>query len=137
MAPIFLNLPLIAFNTSVDNVGGAMLDFSLTRMKSHGRVVMCGAISDYNAPKPKGLSTYLNIIAQRIRMEGFIVFDYAKRYREAEEVMGQWIADGKLKRKETVVYGLDSAPGALNGLFEGQNTGKMMVSLHDPNRAKL
>ena len=84
-----------------------------------------------------GLSAYLNIISQRIRCEGFIVFDYAKRYREAEEEMAKWIAEGKLKRQETYVHGLEKAPQALNGLFEGANTGKMIVSCQHPEQAKL
>lgn len=126
-----LNLP------AVDNVGGDMLDFALTRLNPHARIVMCGAISQYNVQKPKGLQSYLNVIAQRARIEGFIVFDYAKRYREAEHQMAAWIAEGKLQRKETVIYGLENAPQALNGLFEGANTGKMMITIAEDKTAKL
>lgn len=87
----------------VDNVGGEILDFALTRLNPHARIVLCGAISEYNATKPKGLQAYLNLISQRGVLQGFIVFDYKDRYTEAEREMAQWIAQGKLKRKETVV----------------------------------
>lgn len=80
-----------------------MLDFALTRLKQHARIVLCGAISDYNSVKPKGLSSYLSLIAMRGRLQGFIVFDYKERYAEAEKEMAQWIAEGKLKRRETVL----------------------------------
>lgn len=80
-----------------------MLDFFLTRLNKHARIVLCGAISVYNAQKPKGLQTYLNLIAQRGTIQGFIVFDYQKRYPEAEKQMGEWIAEGKVQTKETVM----------------------------------
>lgn len=106
-----------------------MLDLALTRLNPHARIVLCGAISQYNERKPKGLQAYLNVISQRARIQGFIVFDYASRFKEAERQMAAWISEGKLQRKETISYGLESCPQALNGLFEGKNTGKMIVSL--------
>lgn len=87
----------------VDNVGGDMLDFALSRLKQKARIVLCGAISQYNATKPKGLQAYLNLISQRAKIQGFIVFDYRDRYAEAEKQMAQWIAEGKLQRRETVM----------------------------------
>lgn len=120
-----------------DNVGGDMLDFMLTRLKQNARIVLCGAISQYNTSKPKGLQSYLNLISQRAKIQGYIVFDYRDRYEEAEKEMGQWIAEGKLKRKETVAYGLESCVKSLQGLFKGDNTGKMIITLKQEGKSHL
>lgn len=80
-----------------------MLDFILTRLNKHARIVLCGAISQYNTVKPKGLQAYLNLISQRGIIQGFIVFDYQSRYKEAEEQMAKWIEAGQLQTKETIV----------------------------------
>ncbi|KAK9900255.1 NAD(P)-binding protein [Cystobasidium minutum MCA 4210] len=120
-----------------DNVGGDMLDFALTRLKQHARIVLCGAISDYNSVKPKGLSSYLSLIAMRGRLQGFIVFDYKERYAEAEKEMAQWIAEGKLKRRETVLYGIENCVKGLQGIFKGANTGKMLITLDQQNKARI
>ena len=90
------------FNVYFDNVGPPTLSLVLTRLAPHARLVICGAIAQYNSAKPLPLEGYMNIISQRAVVQGFIVFDYAERYREAEEQMAKWIAEGKLKRKETV-----------------------------------
>ncbi|OJT07445.1 hypothetical protein TRAPUB_1688 [Trametes pubescens] len=108
-----------------DNVGGDILNFMLTRLKMKARIVLCGAISDYNTSKPKGLSAYTNLISQRAKIEGFVVFDYAKRYPEALRDLSAWAKDGSLKRRFHVVKGLDNAPEALKILFSGGNTGKL------------
>ncbi|EIN04843.1 alcohol dehydrogenase [Punctularia strigosozonata HHB-11173 SS5] len=115
-----------------DNVGGETLDFMLTRLKVGARIPLCGAISDYNNPHPKGLSGYMNLISQRAKIEGFIVFDYAKEYPAAISEMASWLADGTLKRKFHIVEGLDNAPKALPMLFTGGNTGKLVVKVSDP-----
>lgn len=108
-----------------DNVGGEVLDLALSRAKPHARFVICGAISQYNSAKPQGPKNYLNIISMRIRMEGFIVFDYAKQYPEARRQLAQWLAEGKLQRKETIVKGgLVKAEQALVDLYNGINTGE-------------
>ncbi|KAH9878833.1 hypothetical protein J1614_002267 [Plenodomus biglobosus] len=113
-----------------DNVGGEILDLALSRAKPFARFVMCGAISEYNKSKPQGLKNYMMIISMRIRMQGFIVFDYAERYAQARQDLARWLAEGKLKRKETVVQGgIGKAGEALVGLFEGRNTGKIMVKV--------
>ncbi|OSD06614.1 alcohol dehydrogenase [Trametes coccinea BRFM310] len=114
-----------------DNVGGDILNFMLTRLKQKARIVLCGAIADYNTSKPKGLSSYTNLIAQRAKMEGFIVFDYAKRYPEAQRELASMLKDGSLKRKFHIVKGLENAPDALNLLFSGGNTGKLVVQVSD------
>ena len=79
------------------------LDFFLTRLNRHARIILCGAISQYNAKKPRGLQSYMHLITQRGVMQGLIVFDYKDRYSEAEKQMSQWIAEGKLKTRDTVL----------------------------------
>jgi NADPH-dependent curcumin reductase CurA len=109
-----------------DNVGGEILDLALSRAKPHARFVMCGGISQYNAKtgEAQGPRNYLMIVSMRIRMEGFIIFDYAKQFPQARKELAQWLAEGKLKRKETVVKGgLANAEQALVDLYKGMNTG--------------
>jgi len=112
-----------------DNVGGEILDLALTRLKKGARIALCGAISDYNVPKPKGLSSYLNLIGQRAKIEGFLVSDYANRYPEALRDLSKWISEGRLVRKFHVIQGLEKAPEALPMLFTGGNTGKLVVQV--------
>jgi NADPH-dependent curcumin reductase CurA len=96
----------------------------------HGRVVLCGAISIYNTTKrPAGPVNYTNLIVRRGRMEGFIILDYASRFPEAQLEMAGWAAAGRLKHREHVVRGLERAPEALNLLFTGGNTGKVIVEV--------
>ena len=113
-----------------DNVGGDILEAAITNLALRGRVVLCGAISQYNdvapTPGPKNLSV---LIGRRGRMEGFIVLDYLRRAGEAISDLAGWIGDGELTYKTHVVDGLDNAPQALNTLFTGENTGKAMVRL--------
>lgn len=116
-----------------DNVGGDILDIALGRAKPHARFVLCGGISQYNTKEVKGPKNILSVISMRIRMEGFIVFDYAKKWPEARKELAQWLNDGKLQRKEHVVKGgLDAAPGALKDLYKGINTGKLLVEVRAP-----
>ena len=120
-----------------DNVGGDILDAVLRRAAQNSVFVICGAISQYNAKQPKGPAYYTNIISQRIRMQGFIVFDYAKEYQSAREKLGEWYKAGKLTKQEYIVKGgLTKAPEALQMLFDGKNTGKIMVEVSSGN-AKL
>ncbi|KAH9945147.1 alcohol dehydrogenase [Epithele typhae] len=114
-----------------DNVGGELLDFMLSRLNLRARIVLCGAISDYNKAKPSGLTGYMTLIAQRAKIEGFLVFDYASRYPEAQKDIATWLRDGSLKRRFHVVKGLQNAPEALNLLFNGGNTGKLVVQVAD------
>ncbi|KZT73014.1 NAD(P)-binding protein [Daedalea quercina L-15889] len=124
------------FDVFFDNVGGEILDFSLSRMKKNARIVLCGAISDYNG-KPKGLAGYLNLISQRAKIEGFIVFDHVDRYPAALKYLGERLQDGSLKRRFHVVEGLENAPSALNLLFTGGNTGKLVVKIASDVKTKL
>jgi NADPH-dependent curcumin reductase len=112
-----------------DNVGGEVLDTVLPGMAMHGRIVLCGAISQYNADGGmKGPSNYMSLLVNRARMEGFVVFDYADRYGEALREMAGWLAEGRLQSKETVVGGgVRAFPSALRSLFAGENTGKLVL----------
>ncbi|MFD7832551.1 NADP-dependent oxidoreductase [Kitasatospora sp. NPDC059803] len=114
-----------------DNVGGDVLDAALTRLAMHARVVLCGAISQYNNETAvQGPSNYLSLLVRRARMEGFVVFDYAPRYPEAARELAGWIADGRIKVKEHVVEGtVDDFPTVLGMLFRGENTGKLVLRL--------
>lgn len=108
-----------------DNVGGEILDMALARAKPFARFVMCGGISAYNTKDVQGPKNYLMIISMRIRMQGFIVFDYVKQYAAAKKELAQWLAEGKIKRQETILKGgIDKMPEALRALYEGVNTGK-------------
>ncbi|KAJ5683017.1 hypothetical protein N7462_006182 [Penicillium macrosclerotiorum] len=113
-----------------DNTGGEILDACLARAARDSRFVICGAISQYNAAKPQGPASFMNVISQRVTMKGFIVFDYAKKYSAALQELASWLSQGKLKRKEHIVPGgLEGAPQALVDLYKGVNTGKMMVEV--------
>jgi NADPH-dependent curcumin reductase CurA len=113
-----------------DNVGGEILDTCLAQIALRGRVVLCGAISTYNdSGKVAGPGNYRALIARRGRMEGFIILDHVSRFPEAQAAMFGWLAEGKLRHAEHVVKGLESAPDALNLLFTGGNTGKVIVAL--------
>jgi NADPH-dependent curcumin reductase len=113
-----------------DNVGGEILNAALGNLAMHGRVVLCGAIASYNdAGPPQGPSNYINLLIRRGRMEGFIILDYAQRFAEAQSDVLTWMLEGKLKHFEHVVEGLEHAPDALNLLFSGGNTGKVVVKV--------
>ncbi|MGA1372892.1 MAG: NADP-dependent oxidoreductase [Pseudomonadales bacterium] len=111
-----------------DNVGGDILDLCLARIATLARVVFCGGISRNNKRGPiPGPTNYFNLVYRRARMEGFIVLDYAARFPAAMAEMRGWIESGRLHHEVTVVNGFQSLPRALIGLFEGLNTGKLMV----------
>ncbi len=114
-----------------DNVGGDILDAALARLAMHARIVICGAISQYNATAPvKGPSNYLSLLVNRASMTGMVVFDYADRYGDAAGEMAGWIAQGKLKGKEDVVAGgIDAFPEGLLRLFRGENMGKLVLEV--------
>jgi NADPH-dependent curcumin reductase CurA len=113
-----------------DNVGGSILNDCLANLAIRGRVVLCGAISTYNSDgPPPGPSNYLSLLVRRGRMEGFIIIDYLDRFPAAQLEMAGWIAEGKIKSSEHIVEGLEAAPDALNLLFNGGNTGKVIVAL--------
>ncbi len=111
-----------------DNVGGEMLDAALGRLRMKARVVICGAISQYNNTTPiQGPRNYMSLLVNRARMEGFVVFDYSARYGEAIEQMAQWLRAGKLKSREDIVDGIENFPATLLKLFSGENFGKLIL----------
>ena len=110
-----------------DNVGGEILDEALIRLNRYARVVICGAISQYNSGAVTGPKNYLSLLVQHARMEGFVVFDYATRYAEGLQAMAGWLQEGTLKSKEDVVDGLETFPETLLKLFTGENFGKLCI----------
>ena len=113
-----------------DNVGGDILDAALSHLAMHARIVICGAISQYNNTTPvKGPANYLSLLVNRATMKGMVVFDYASRYAEIAREMAGWMAAGKLKSKEDVVPGLETFPETLLKLFKGENTGKLVLQV--------
>lgn len=116
-----------------DNVGGEVLDVVLTRLARGARVVICGAISQYNATEAvQGPSNYMQLLVSRARMEGFVVFDYADRFREAAKELAGWLHEGEIVAREEIVDGgVDAFPAALRRLFAGENTGKLVLRLAD------
>ena len=114
-----------------DNVGGEILDTVLTRINLKARIVVCGAISQYNNTAPvQGPKNYLSLLVNRARMEGMVVFDYADRYPQAVAELAGYLKDGRLKSREDVVAGgVDAFPATLNKLFSGENFGKLVLSL--------
>jgi NADPH-dependent curcumin reductase CurA len=113
-----------------DNVGNPILDIVLTRIARGARIVICGAIAQYNADRMEGPSNYMQLLVQRARMEGFVVFDYASRYGEAAREIAAWMAEGRLTAREDVVRGgIDTFPSVLRRLFEGDNIGKLVLEV--------
>jgi NADPH-dependent curcumin reductase CurA len=115
-----------------DNVGGDILDTVLTRINRKARIVICGAISQYNNTTPmRGPSNYMSLLVNRARMEGMVVFDYADRYHVAIKEIAGWMREGKFKSREDIVERLDHFPEALNGLFAGENFGKLILKVNE------
>lgn len=106
-----------------------MLDAVLVNMREHGRIAVCGMISQYNLEKPEGVHNLLNIVLQRIRVQGFEVFDYYHRYSEFLDAVLPLIQARKLAYVEDMAEGLDAGPAALIGLFSGHNVGKQVVAV--------
>ncbi len=115
-----------------ENVGGKTLDAVLGLINIGARIPLCGLISQYNAVKPvPGPYNFANVLVQRARIEGFIVFDYRSRYPEAMKALSQWLAEDKIHFRVDIVDGLENAPRALNKLFDGTNKGKLLVKVTD------
>jgi NADPH-dependent curcumin reductase CurA len=111
-----------------ENVGGEIMHAVLNRMNLHGRVVLCGLISGYNKADP-ALASFATVLIKRLRVQGFIVIDYADKFVDAATQLGKWKMFGKLKDRETIVEGLEKAPDAINMLFSGGNIGKLIVKV--------
>jgi NADPH-dependent curcumin reductase CurA len=114
-----------------DNVGGEILDTVLLRLARGARVVISGAISQYNATeRPPGPANYMQLLVMRASMAGFVVFDYAKRFPEAVAQLGEWLQSGELRSREDVVEAdIQQFPEVLLKLFRGENTGKLVMAL--------
>ena len=113
-----------------DNVGGEILEACMNHLRMKARVVICGAISIYNATDiPPGPRNYLNLLVQSARMEGFVVTTYAARAGEAVQVMAGWMNEGKLQFKEDVQVGIERFAEVFNMLFTGENFGKLLLKV--------
>jgi NADPH-dependent curcumin reductase CurA len=110
-----------------DNVGGEILNAALTHLARGCRIVICGAISQYNQTAPVGPSNYLKIVSARGTLTGIIVFDYFGRAQEAINDISSWVKEGKIKYREQIIPGIDQFPAALNKLFTGENQGKLLI----------
>jgi len=113
-----------------DNVGGEILDDVLARLARGARIVICGAISQYNNTTPvQGPKNYLSLLVHRARMEGMVVFDYADRFPIAVAELAGYLKDGRIRAKEDVVKGIETFPEALTKLFTGENFGKLVLQV--------
>jgi NADPH-dependent curcumin reductase len=112
-----------------ENVGGEILDAVLRRMNPFSRIAVCGLISQYNVTEPYGVKAFQSILVNRIKLQGFIVSDRAELWTRALPELAGWVADGKIKYRETVAHGLENAPRAFVGLLKGENLGKQLVKL--------
>jgi len=113
-----------------DNVGGEILDFVLAKINRKARIIICGAISQYNnTTAVQGPKNYLSLLVNRARMEGIVVFDYADRYGIAIAEMAGYLKDGKMKSKEDIVVGIETFPDTLLKLFSGENFGKLVLQV--------
>ncbi len=115
-----------------DNVGGDQLEAALSVLARYGRIIICGAISQYNATLAmKGPANYLSLLVNHGTMTGFVVGDYAPRWGEGLQEMAAWVREGKLKSREHIVEGLEKFPDALLMLFSGENYGKLILKVAD------
>jgi NADPH-dependent curcumin reductase len=116
-----------------DNVGGEILDAVLARLAMKARIIICGAISQYNNTTPvKGPANYLSLLVNRARMEGIVVFDNTERFPLAVAELAGYLKDGRMKSKEDVVAGIDTFPETLLKLFNGENFGKLVLEVAKP-----
>jgi hypothetical protein len=113
-----------------DNVGGETLESAIWALRDFGRVVACGSIASYNATEPvPGPRNLFQAVTKRLRLQGFIISDHYDRFREFHEQASGWVRDGRLRYRETVIEGIENAPGAFLGLLQGENVGKMLVKV--------
>jgi len=115
-----------------ENVGGEVMEAVFARLSIGARVALCGLISGYNDPEgPGGPANFGALISKRAKVQGFLILDYFGQMEQAVGQLAQWMAEGKLQHRETVVEGLENTPESLNLLFTGQNTGKLVVKIAD------
>lgn len=116
-------------NVYFDNVGGETLEAALRNLARGARIVLCGAVSQYNEGALHGPRNYMNLLVKRARMEGFVVFDFSPRYAEATREIAGWISAGRLTAREHIVDGLDTFPETLLMLYRGENKGKLILKV--------
>lgn len=114
-----------------DNVGGGVLDAALANLSRGARVVICGAISQYNQTKPEGPRNYMSLLVNRASMKGFVVFDFAQRYGEAAKEMSGWLAAGELHSREDVYRGIENFHDTFLRLFTGDKLGKLVLDVRE------
>jgi NADPH-dependent curcumin reductase CurA len=120
------------FDVFFDNVGGATLELLLSKMKKYGRVILCGSISNYNVEsweRAYGVRTLFYCTTKSLKLQGFIVSDWASEFPAGQKQLVELVQQGKLKVHETVLEGLESLPKAFLGLFGGDNQGKMVIKV--------
>ena len=116
-------------NVVFENVGGPVLEAEVFNLALHARVVLCGLISEYNAPEKLGLRNLWQVLTRRATVHGFLIADYAHRFAEGGAQMAQWLAEGRLRADEDVQEGLENAYAAFMRLFSGANTGKLVLKI--------
>ncbi|TDW67296.1 hypothetical protein EDF57_102180 [Novosphingobium sp. PhB55] len=112
-----------------ENVGGPVLEAEVFNLALHARIVLCGLISEYNAPEKLGLRNLWQVLTRRATVHGFLIADYAHRFAEGGAQMAQWLAEGRLRADEDVQEGLENAYAAFMRLFSGANTGKLVLRI--------
>ena len=113
-----------------DNVGGDHLEAAIGALRNHGRIVACGSISRYNEAEPSpGPKNMFMVVTKRLRLQGYIISDHFDRFGEFAREAGEWVRDGRLQYRETIVEGIQNAPHAFLGLLRGENIGKMLVKV--------
>ncbi|MGO9606656.1 MAG: NADP-dependent oxidoreductase [Candidatus Binataceae bacterium] len=112
-----------------ENVGGEILEAVTARLNPFARIPLCGLISQYNEVRPHGLNNLVLLLINRVKLQGFIVSDYAGRSAPAVAELAKWVAEGKIKYRETIANGIENAPSAFLGLLKGANVGKQLVKL--------
>jgi NADPH-dependent curcumin reductase CurA len=112
-----------------ENVGGAILDLVLTRLNPFARIPLCGLVSQYNATEPYGVKNLASLLTNRVALQGFIVSEHMDRWPAALKELADHVTGGRLKFRETIAEGLESAPGAFIGMLGGKNFGKQLVRL--------
>jgi NADPH-dependent curcumin reductase len=121
-------------DVNFENVGGEIMEAVIELMNLHGRIVLCGMISQYGKDDRANLGprNFVELLFKRLKLQGFIILDYLPRFPMAQLRMLWWLKTGRLKDRQTVVKGLDNAPQALGQLFTGENTGKLLVEIDTP-----
>lgn len=113
-----------------DNVGGSISDAVISNMNNYGRVVVCGTIADYNDSQPAmGPRLLPLVVYKKLLIQGFLIGDYKDRFEEGRAQLKLWLAEDKIRYKETIIKGFDQLPNAFIGLFNGMNEGKMLVEI--------